>query len=151
MDITADHDSEEDLQAFREVEYFIDRFLNVVCDTSRRHILTYLSVVSEQASSPVERSAGEIAQYINLAPSTTSEHLKQLMRMHLLFTRREGKKVYYRLRNQELVQVFHDLILSLEAHYRHNLLPPLPGEKVLTEPAHPAQLTCSPPDADAGD
>lgn len=130
MDIATDYDSEEDLRAFKEVEYFIDQFLNVVCDTSRRHILTYLSVVSEQASSPVERSAGEIAQYINLAPSTTSEHLKQLMRMHLLFTRREGKRVYYRLRNQELVQVFHDLILSLETHYQRNLLPPVPEEQV---------------------
>lgn len=130
MDIAANHDSEEESPAIREVEYFIDQFLNVVCDTSRRHILTYLSVSSEQAPSPVERSAGEIAQHINLAPSTTSEHLKQLMQMHLLFTRREGKKVFYRLRNQELVQVFHDLILSLESHYRRNLLPPVPGEQV---------------------
>lgn len=130
MDVAADHDSGEKDAAFKEIEYFIDQFLNVVCDTSRRHILTYLSVSSEPASAPVERSAGEIAQHINLAPSTTSEHLKQLLHMHLLFTRRDGKKVYYRLRNRELVQVFHDLILSLETHYRRNLLPPLPSEQI---------------------
>jgi DNA-binding transcriptional ArsR family regulator len=123
MDL-ADHGSEEKAPDYGEIEHFIDHFLNVVCDASRRRILAYLSASSEQESHLVERSVGEIAQHLNLAPSTTSEHLKQLLQMHLLFTRREGKKSYYRLRNQALVQVFHDLIVSLEAHYHRNFLPP---------------------------
>src|SRR5579883_1704102 len=127
MDVTVDDTTKKENPDFEEDEYYIDKILNAVCDTSRRHILTYLSVSSDQASSLVERSAGEIAHHLKLAPSTTSEHLKQLLQMHLLFTRKEGKKVYYRLRNQELVQVFHDLITSLERHYRRNLLPPVAG------------------------
>lgn len=130
MDIT-NNGPEEETSRSEEIDHFIDQFLNVVCDTSRRHILAYLSASSEQASSLVERSVGEIAQHLNLALSTTSEHLKQLLQMHLLSTRREGKKTYYRLRNQELVRVFHDLIVSLEAHYHRNLLPPGYGEQAL--------------------
>lgn len=104
------------------VEQFIDQFLSAVCDSRRRHILAYLTTSSEHEPSPVERSVGEIADHLGLAMSTTSEHLKQLLQMHLLLTRKEGKKTLYCLRNRELVQAFHDLIVSLEEHYHHNIL-----------------------------
>lgn len=107
-----------------EVERFIDQFLSTVCDGSRRHILECLSVSNRYSSEPLERSAGEIAQHLGLAASTTSEHLKELLQLHLLTARREGKKVFYRLRNQELVQAFHDMISSLEDHYHRGVLPP---------------------------
>lgn len=113
-----------------EVEQFIDRFLSTVCDGSRRHILECLSVSTENVTPLPERSAGEIAQHLGLAASTTSEHLKELLQLHLLVARREGKKVYYRLRNRELVQVFHDMIASLEDHYHRGILPPVPSEDV---------------------
>ncbi len=107
-----------------EVEQFIDQFLSTVCDGSRRHILECLSGVDEHTPLLLERSAGEIAQHLGLAASTTSEHLKELLQLHLLTARREGKKVYYRLRNRELVQAFHDMIASLEEHYHQGVLPP---------------------------
>lgn len=104
------------------VEHFIDRFLTAVCDSRRRHILAYLSTSSEQESSPIERSVGDIADHLGLAMSTTSEHLKHLLQMRLLIARKEGKKTLYRLRNRELVRAFHDLIVSLEEHYHQNIL-----------------------------
>jgi DNA-binding transcriptional ArsR family regulator len=107
-----------------QIEQFIDNFLSAVCDSSRRHILECLTPLDEEPTSPHERSVGEIARRLDLADSTISEHLKQLSIMHLLTSRREGKKTYYRLRNLELVQAFQDLILSLEAHYQRNILPP---------------------------
>ncbi|HEX7737570.1 MAG TPA: helix-turn-helix domain-containing protein [Ktedonobacteraceae bacterium] len=107
----------------REVEQFIDHFLSTVCDTSRRHILECLSGSTEHVSRPPEHSAGEIAQHIGLAASTTSEHLKELLQLHLLVARKEGKKVYYRLRNRELIQTFHEMIASLEDHYHRGILP----------------------------
>jgi DNA-binding transcriptional ArsR family regulator len=115
------------------VEQFIDQFLTAACDSSRRHILECLSTSAEHAASPPERSVGEIAEHLGLAISTTSEHLKQLSQMHLLTTRKEGKKTYYRLRNNELVRAFHDLIDSLESHYRRNILPPVKEEETPRE------------------
>ena len=107
-----------------EVEQFIDQFLSTVCDTSRRHILEYLSISTEYPTTLPERSAGEIANHLGLAASTTSEHLKELLQLRLLTTRKEGKKIYYSLRNQELVQAFHDILASLETHYHRSILAP---------------------------
>lgn len=107
----------------QQVEQFIDRFLTAVCDSSRRHILECLSPLDKEQADPYERAVGEIAQHLGLAYSTISEHLKELLAMQLLTSRREGKKIYYRLRNRELVQTFQDLIHSLEEHYQRNTLP----------------------------
>ena len=52
-----------------------------------------------------------------MAPSTTSEHLHQLLKLHLVSTRKEGTMVYYRLRNHHLVLAFHELLEALETHY----------------------------------
>jgi DNA-binding transcriptional ArsR family regulator len=106
------------------VEQFIDQFLTAVCDSSRRHILECLTPLENEEASPLERSVGEIAEHLGLAVSTTSEHLKQLSTMHVLTSRKEGTKTYYRLRNRALVRTFQELILSLEAHYRRTILPP---------------------------
>lgn len=118
-----------DAPADPPIEHFIDQFLSTICNTSRRHILEYLSISSEHDSSLPERSVGEIAEYLGLAISTTSEHLKQLLEMRLLLTRREGKKTYYRLHNHALVQAFHDLIRFLETHYQQNILSPSADQK----------------------
>ncbi len=105
-------------------ERFIDQFLNAVCDSSRRRILKYLNRASEQVTEQPERSVGEIAEHMGLAISTTSEHLKQLQRMHLVSARKDGKKTYYQLANYELIATFHNLIISLEGHYHNNVMPP---------------------------
>ncbi|HEY3993202.1 MAG TPA: metalloregulator ArsR/SmtB family transcription factor [Ktedonobacteraceae bacterium] len=107
-----------------EIEQFIDQFLSTVCDTSRRHILECLSIPEDHVTELPERSVGEIATHLGLAASTTSEHLKELLRVHLLVTRKEGKRTYYRLRNRELVKTFHAMIISLEDHYKQGILPP---------------------------
>ena len=106
-----------------EIEHFIDRFLSTTCDASRRRILEYLSIARESDPDPLlpERSAGEIAAHLGLAPSTTSEHLKELLQIHLLTTRKEGKKIYYSLRNHELVLAFKELVLALDDHYRQRI------------------------------
>lgn len=107
-----------------ELEQFIDQFLSAVCDNSRRHILEYLSDLPRQGNTPAESSVGEIADHLGLANSTTSEHLKQLLKMNLLLAHKHGKRTFYRLRNHELVQTFHDLMGSLKSHYHSHVLPP---------------------------
>src|SRR5438105_3097568 len=98
-----------------QVDRFINQFLDAACDDSRRAILELLVPPPGQDSPDnYELRAGEIALQLGLAASTTSEHLHQLLNLHLVSARREGTVVYYRLRNHQLVKAFHDLLRALE-------------------------------------
>jgi DNA-binding transcriptional ArsR family regulator len=103
------------------VNRFINQFLDAACDESRRAILELL-VPPAGWDSPdsYELRAGEIAEKLGLARSTTSEHLRQLLNLQLVSARREGTVIYYRLSNHHLVQAFHELLFALETHY-HSL------------------------------
>jgi DNA-binding transcriptional ArsR family regulator len=101
-----------------EVDEFVDRFLTVMCDTSRRYILELLAMPAEDGESLVERRSGDIARAIGLSAATTSEHLHQLTRLGLVTARRVGNTVYYRLRNRLLMQAFQEILMALEQHYR---------------------------------
>jgi DNA-binding transcriptional ArsR family regulator len=101
-----------------QVVHFINKFLDAACDSSRRSILELLIPPGGQISPETyELRAGEIASKLGLAPSTTSEHLHQLLKLHLVKTRKEGNMVYYQLRNHHLVLAFHELLQALETHY----------------------------------
>jgi len=101
-----------------EIDRFINQFLDAACDESRRAILELLVPPAGQNSPDgYELPAGEIAQQLGLARSTTSEHLHHLLNLHLVSARKEGKVIYYRLRNHHLVQAFHELLRALETHY----------------------------------
>jgi DNA-binding transcriptional ArsR family regulator len=108
-----------------QVVRYIDRFLDATCDSSRRSILELLIPPDGQDSPDAyELRAGEIAIKLGLAPSTTSEHLHQLLKLHLVGTRKEGTMVYYRLCNHHLVLAFHELLEALETHYHsHDHMP----------------------------
>jgi DNA-binding transcriptional ArsR family regulator len=105
-----------------EVDKYVDSFLSLVCDTSRRYILELLAIPGEgsDADTPEKRS-GDIARAIGLSAATTSEHLRLLTKHGLVSPRREGNVVYYRLHNHELVKAFQDLILALDSHYAQRL------------------------------
>ena len=104
-----------------QIERFISQFLDAACDESRRAILELLVPPTGQESPDgYELRAGEIAQQLGLARSTTSEHLHHLLNLHLVAARKEGTVIYYRLRNHHLVQAFHELLRALETHY-HSL------------------------------
>jgi|GEM_PF-496696 len=101
-----------------QADRFINEFLDAACDPSRRYILELLVPPQGQDSPKAhELSAGEIARQAGLAPSTTSEHLRKLLDLHLLSARKEGTSIYYRLRNHQLVYAFHDLLEALDTHY----------------------------------
>lgn len=102
-----------------QLKHYIDQFLDAACDASRRSILELLIPPDGQVSpDSYELRAGEIATKLGLAPSTISEHLHQLLRLHLVSARKEGTSVYYRLRNHHLVLAFHELLKALETHYQ---------------------------------
>ncbi len=103
----------------QEVDKYVDHFLSLVCDTSRRYILELLSVPEKTSSDAVlpERRSGDIARAIGLSAATTSEHLRQLSQAGLVTSRREGNTVYYQLRNQLLVKAFQDLLEALDGDF----------------------------------
>ena len=104
-----------------QLDHYIDRFLDAACDASRRSILELLIPPEEQESpESYELRAGEIATKLGLAPSTTSEHLHQLLKLHLVSARKVGTTVYYRLHNHHLVLAFHELLKALENHYQNH-------------------------------
>ncbi|GHO53037.1 ArsR/SmtB family transcription factor [Ktedonobacter robiniae] len=103
-----------------EIEQYIDRFLDTVCDTRRRAIVELLAISSIEEETPIlEMRSGDIARAIGLSAATTSEHLRQLAQTGLLTSRRQGNTVYYSLCNHKLVQAFRDLLEALDTDYRN--------------------------------
>lgn len=101
-----------------QIDRSINQFLDAACDSRRRFILELLVPPNGQDSPDrCELCVGEIADRLGLAPSTTSEHLHKLLKLHLVASRKEGTSVYYRLRNAHLVRAFHELLQALETHY----------------------------------
>ncbi len=102
----------------QEVDAYVDHFLALVCDTSRRYILELLSVPDADNNVVLpERRSGDIARAIGLSAATTSEHLRQLAQAGLVTSRREGNTVYYQLRNHLLVKAFQDLLDALHGDF----------------------------------
>jgi DNA-binding transcriptional ArsR family regulator len=105
-----------------EIDQYVDTFLSLVCDTSRRYILELLAIPDENDDVGMpEKRSGDIARAIGLSAATTSEHLRLLTRQGLISSRRDGNVVYYRLLNRELVKAFHDLIAALDSDYAQRL------------------------------
>jgi DNA-binding transcriptional ArsR family regulator len=105
----------------RQMDRFINQFLNAACDESRRAILELLiPPLGQESPDGYELRAGEIVERLGLASSTVSEHLHLLLDLHLLSARKEGRAIYYRLNNHHLVQAFHELLRALESHYHTN-------------------------------
>jgi DNA-binding transcriptional ArsR family regulator len=101
-----------------EIDAFVDHFLSMMCETSRRQIIELLSMPRrDEEGTTLERRSTDIARELGLSFSTTSEHLKQLTSIGLLSFRRDGNVVYYRIKNVLLVKAFHELIRVLDNHY----------------------------------
>ncbi|MBV9258690.1 MAG: helix-turn-helix transcriptional regulator [Ktedonobacteraceae bacterium] len=101
-----------------EVDKYVDTFLSAVCDTSRRYILELLTIPEED--DPIEmpeRRSGDIARAIGLSAATTSEHLRQLSKIGVVRSRRDGNVIYYRLRDKGVVKAFQDLLSALDSDY----------------------------------
>src|SRR5947209_19944898 len=77
-----------------EIDQFVDHFLGLMCDHSRRQILELLAVPRNNGDgSPLERRSTDIAKELGLSPATTSGHLKQLAEARLVSSRRDGNEV----------------------------------------------------------
>ena len=106
--------AEEPTRRSPEIDKFVDHFLALMCDRSRRQILQLLAVPNDTPGLPLERRSTDIARELGLSPATTSGHLRQLSEARLIASRREGNVIYYRLYNHLLVRAFQDLIVALD-------------------------------------
>lgn len=109
--------AEEPTRRSPEIDQFVDHFLSLMCDRSRRQILQLLSVPNDAPGLPLERRSTDIARELGLSPATTSGHLRQLSQAQLIASRREGNVVYYRLCNHLLVRAFQDLVAALDREH----------------------------------
>lgn len=104
-----------------EIDQFVDHFLSLMCDRSRRQILELLAVPvdAQEGAKPsqMERRSTDIARELGLSPATTSEHLHQLCDAKLIAARRDRNAVYYRLSNEMLVRAFRDLVKALNKEH----------------------------------
>src|SRR5947209_5591621 len=105
---------EEPTRRSPDIDKFVDHFLSLMCDRSRRQILQLLAVPNDTPGLPLERRSTDIARELGLSPATTSGHLRQLSEARLIASRREGNVVYYRLYNYLLVRAFQDLVAALD-------------------------------------
>jgi DNA-binding transcriptional ArsR family regulator len=104
-----------------EIDQFVDHFLSLMCNRSRRQILELLAVPvdAQEGMKPSlrERRSTDIARELGLSPATTSEHLHQLCDAKLIASRRDRNAVYYRLSNEMLVRAFRDLVKALSKEH----------------------------------
>ncbi|WP_251857080.1 metalloregulator ArsR/SmtB family transcription factor [Herbiconiux sp. L3-i23] len=61
-----------------------------------------------------ERSVNEIAEFLDKAPTTVSQHLAKLRMARLVATRHEGNRVFYRLANDHARQLVQDALHQSE-------------------------------------
>ena len=106
--------AEEPTRNSPDIDKFVDHFLALMCDRSRRQILQLLAVPNDTPGLPLERRSTDIARELGLSPATTSGHLRQLSEARLIASRREGNVIYCRLYNHFLVRAFQDLIAALD-------------------------------------
>lgn len=53
----------------------------------------------------IEMSVGEIVAKIGTSQSNVSQHLEQLRDKHIVVSRKEANRVYYRIRNDEILSL----------------------------------------------
>jgi len=106
--------AEEPTRRSPDIDKFVDHFLALMCDRSRRQILQLLAIPNDTPGLPLERRSTDIARELGLSPATTSGHLRRLSEARLIASRREGNVIYYRLYNHLLVRAFQDLIAALD-------------------------------------
>ena len=86
---------------------------NAVAEPRRRQILNYLALQ--------ERAVGEIADELDLAQPSVSKHLRVLLNVGLVKSRREGRSMLYRV-NADEIKPLHEWTSKFERMWRHQLV-----------------------------
>ena len=56
-----------------------------------------------------EKSVGQLAEIVDLAPAALSQHLSKMRALRLVQTRRNGQTIYYRVASKEVTAILETL------------------------------------------
>jgi DNA-binding transcriptional ArsR family regulator len=85
---------------------------NAVAEPRRREILNYLA--------PQERPVSDIVDELGLAQPSVSKHLRVLLEVGLVASRREGRQMFYRT-NPDGIRPLHEWTKTFERFWQHQL------------------------------
>ena len=86
---------------------------NAIAEPRRREILNYLALQ--------ERSVSEIVDELEMEQPSVSKHLRVLLEVGLVNSRREGRKVLYRV-NPQAIRPLWEWTGMFEKYWRHQLV-----------------------------
>ena len=66
-----------------------------------------------------ELAVNELAEVVDKAPASVSQHLAKLRMARMVTTRQEGQRVFYRLANEHASQLVSDAIFQAEHALEH--------------------------------
>ena len=87
---------------------------NAVAEPRRREILNFLAL-------DAERPVGEIVEALGMGQPSVSKHLRVLLEVGLVSSRREGRKVLYRA-NPQAIRPLWEWTATFEKYWRHQLV-----------------------------
>jgi DNA-binding transcriptional ArsR family regulator len=87
---------------------------NAVAEPRRREILNFLAL-------DAERPVGEIVEALGMGQPSVSKHLRVLLEVGLVSSRREGRKVLYRV-NPQAIRPLWEWTATFEKYWRHQLV-----------------------------
>jgi DNA-binding transcriptional ArsR family regulator len=87
---------------------------NAVAEPRRREILNFLAL-------GMERPAGEIVEALGMEQPSVSKHLRVLLEVGLVNSRREGRKVLYRV-NPQAIRPLWEWAATFEKYWLHQLV-----------------------------
>ena len=86
---------------------------NAIAEPRRRAILSYLALQ--------ERPVGEIVEALGMEQPSVSKHLRVLLEVGLVNSRREGRNVLYRV-NPQAIRPLWEWTGTFEKYWRHQLV-----------------------------
>ena len=87
---------------------------NAVAEPRRREILNFLAL-------DAERAVGEIVEALRMEQPSVSKHLRVLLEVGLVNSRRVGRKVLYRV-NPRAIRPLWEWTATFEKYWRHQLV-----------------------------
>lgn len=100
-----------DTQRVEKIAYFFD----MLGDSNRLNIVVYLSTGKKNVS--------EITKYLGMSQSAVSHQLRLLKDSGILISSKEGKQVYYDIKNKYIESIILDSLMHIthEAVYEENI------------------------------
>jgi rhodanese-related sulfurtransferase/predicted transcriptional regulator len=118
----------------RELYQSIARVAQAMASGNRLQLLEFVA--------QGERSVDALAAMAGVTVANASQHLQGLRRAGLVATRKDGKRVYYRIAGDDVVRLYHDLRMVAESRLAEvrQLVNEFLGDRAALEPVQAKEL-----------